>query len=433
MESFYPAHRKWRRSAVLIAALAGASLAFGAPPSVATDELTDDATGYELQTGPSEDQQAIVDAATDYVAGDAATAVSLASSASAQRAVPLAESGDGVVRLSSAQGAVAFGKGGDISIAASVGLELRIDLGLSTGAADIVDDSMVVPDAAPATDMVARATDRGVQVLAILADETASNEIVFPLDVPDGTELAVQNDGSIAVLSKVEREVELPGEAARTAEAVEAVVGEKFTSIDDLDSLTDEEIELLAALPDPETRTVTEVEQIAEIEAPWAVDADGQAVPTQYILHGNELIQIVDTSPDTAFPVVADPSWKWWVEKGAKCAGGAISLGALGYAKIAVGIAKLVVKLRAAKAGTSLAKAYSAWKKLGSSNSAIFKEIVKQIKALGNKVVKHGYSGIAKHKATSSKAAASITLLKEGAAVVAGVFGLGACYDMIRA
>lgn len=40
----------------------------------------------------------------------------------------------------------------------------------------------------------------------------------------------------------------------------------------------------------------------------WATDAAGKAVPTSYSIDGNELVQTVDlSSPDIAFPVVADP------------------------------------------------------------------------------------------------------------------------------
>lgn len=40
----------------------------------------------------------------------------------------------------------------------------------------------------------------------------------------------------------------------------------------------------------------------------WARDAEGDDVPTHYEISGNELTQVVDlSSPDIAFPVVADP------------------------------------------------------------------------------------------------------------------------------
>lgn len=46
----------------------------------------------------------------------------------------------------------------------------------------------------------------------------------------------------------------------------------------------------------------------AQIAAPWAKDANGNAVPTRYEVNGSTLTQIVDFDSATAFPVVADPS-----------------------------------------------------------------------------------------------------------------------------
>lgn len=52
----------------------------------------------------------------------------------------------------------------------------------------------------------------------------------------------------------------------------------------------------------------------AVIAAPWAKDANGAPVPTRFEVQGSTLIQIVDFTAKTAFPVVADPSvsWLWW-------------------------------------------------------------------------------------------------------------------------
>ncbi|TPW73191.1 hypothetical protein [Schumannella sp. 10F1B-5-1] len=43
----------------------------------------------------------------------------------------------------------------------------------------------------------------------------------------------------------------------------------------------------------------------------WATDAKGNAVPTHYEVDKGELRQVVDFTADTAFPVVADPTF-WW-------------------------------------------------------------------------------------------------------------------------
>lgn len=43
-----------------------------------------------------------------------------------------------------------------------------------------------------------------------------------------------------------------------------------------------------------------------QIAAPWAIDADGKSLPTEYDIEGSKVTQVVDTS-NAAFPVVADP------------------------------------------------------------------------------------------------------------------------------
>ena len=47
--------------------------------------------------------------------------------------------------------------------------------------------------------------------------------------------------------------------------------------------------------------------QYGTIGAPWAKDANGNPVPTSYSVSGDTLIQTVDFTSSTAFPVVADP------------------------------------------------------------------------------------------------------------------------------
>jgi hypothetical protein len=48
---------------------------------------------------------------------------------------------------------------------------------------------------------------------------------------------------------------------------------------------------------------------LGSIPAPWAKDAAGKPVPTHYNVVGQTLVQTVDFSATTSFPVVADPSY----------------------------------------------------------------------------------------------------------------------------
>lgn len=55
---------------------------------------------------------------------------------------------------------------------------------------------------------------------------------------------------------------------------------------------------------------------IGSFATPWARDANGSDVPTSYSLEGNTLVQQVNFSENTAFPVTADPTWSWGIATG---------------------------------------------------------------------------------------------------------------------
>ena len=48
---------------------------------------------------------------------------------------------------------------------------------------------------------------------------------------------------------------------------------------------------------------------VGEVKAPWAVDANGNAVDTKYVVSGSKLTQLVNADANTAYPVVADPTY----------------------------------------------------------------------------------------------------------------------------
>lgn len=298
---------------------------------------------------------------------------------------------------------------------------------------EIVDNLAISTNKSEDLDLVQRPTAQGEQFLTVLGSEKAPTQLSYELDLPKGSELKQLDDGSIEISAPTNVEVDLPGEDQRIEAAVAEVFGTKITSLDDLDNITDEQFDELASIPDVETKTITQMQPLATIEAPWAVDGAGNAVNTSYTLDGNTLTQTVEVGADTVFPVVADPSWTWWAEKGAKCVGSLVTLGAFGYAKISLGIAKLVTKMSKASKTSSLGKAYAAWNKLGTSNKAKFNELIARAKNFAQDVVKKGASSaFAKHRKQSTKSAAMLVLLREGGLVVASVFGVKSCFEVVR-
>ncbi|ROS28646.1 hypothetical protein EDF22_0371 [Rathayibacter sp. PhB127] len=119
-------------------------------------------------------------------------------------------------------------------------------------AAALADGGVVYPAAHSATSVVVG--DRGVQMLTTIADAQAPADYSYDVTLAEGQRL------------------ELLGEGAAVVDA-------------------DGGVALL-------------------IGAAWAIDADGDRIPTHYSVSGSTLTQTVDhTAPEVAYPVVADPAW----------------------------------------------------------------------------------------------------------------------------
>ncbi|WCT05916.1 polymorphic toxin type 24 domain-containing protein [Rhodococcus qingshengii] len=94
----------------------------------------------------------------------------------------------------------------------------------------------------------------GERTLVLINDATSPRSYRFPLNVPEGGHATKNPDGSISVFDVAGREV-------------------------------------------------------THYDAPWAYDATGKPVPTEYEIDGNELVQHVYPEHDSLFPILADPSW----------------------------------------------------------------------------------------------------------------------------
>ncbi|MEV5579751.1 hypothetical protein AB0L39_14475 [Streptomyces parvus] len=86
---------------------------------------------------------------------------------------------------------------------------------------------------------------------------------------------------------------------------------------------------------------------VGTIDAPWATDAAGRPVPTDYRLEGVTLVQTVAPPSETTFPVVADPKLTYGVgiylnATGAEWKSYAIAAGGVGYFANMVGCAQLI-------------------------------------------------------------------------------------------
>jgi hypothetical protein len=132
----------------------------------------------------------------------------------------------------------------------------------SVGDAEVVDGDTVYVDERAETSFVVDARADGARIMSVLTSPRAPREFTYDLHLPEGTQLLERADGSVDV--------------AVVWEGVEVIVG--------------------------------------TVAAPWAVDAQGNSVPTHYEVAGDTLTQHVSVTSGTQFPVIADPtySWKWW-------------------------------------------------------------------------------------------------------------------------
>ncbi|MFJ7903160.1 DNRLRE domain-containing protein [Streptomyces sp. NPDC096198] len=168
--------------------------------------------------------------------------------------------------------------------------------------------SVVHADAASAVDTVVQPTlAGGSRTLQVIKKAGAPQEYRVPLSLPAGARLRQEGDGSIVIVPA-----------------------------------------------DPD-------EPVAAVNAPWAKDARGNDVPTSYRLDGDTLVQRVDFTAATAFPVVADPwwnpfTWKWKrIGKTVKNAAKKCGVGALA-AYVPVQSHHVSVNIQRARSGLRMVK-----------------------------------------------------------------------------
>lgn len=214
----------------------------------------------------------MAEAAQAYEAGVPRTAAALVDAASPVDSVDLNKSSGGFVTQDLDGSAVEIDKRGEVTLSAPGVSDIGVSVAGATGRSVLADGAAVRSEALPSTDVVTRATDDGVQIVAVLNDENAPDTITFPVDLPEGGRLVAQPDGGVVVQAPVQG----------TANGPESVF-----------------------------------QDIAEIAPAWAVDANGDPIASRYEVEGDDLVQLISTDRKTAFPVVADP---WFIPAAAAAA-----------------------------------------------------------------------------------------------------------------
>lgn len=175
--------------------------------------------------------------------------------------VPVTEAADGEFV---SQGAVDLTAPADGDGTISLGNgDLAITLAPEASSAEGVlaqDGTLVYPADDTGVATAVQPLDSGVRIQTVLADADAATSFSYTLE---GVDLAIQPDGSIALY------------------------------------------------PEGTLTSGVTATGIGFIDAPWAFDAAGAAVPTHYEVAGDTFVQIVEPPADAAYPVVADPT-AWW-------------------------------------------------------------------------------------------------------------------------
>ncbi|MFE9764240.1 hypothetical protein ACFYPC_06855 [Streptomyces sp. NPDC005808] len=159
---------------------------------------------------------------------------------------------------------------GKLTVTDSTGIQIAIGLPGSPLAFPQASSHGTVVYAQPkgSVDVAAQVREDGsVSALITMNNPTAPTEHSFLLDLPSGAHPVIDEDGSLIVVD-------------------------------------------------------TAGKLLGTFDEPWAKDANGQRIPTDYRLEGNELIQTIHVNESTTYPVVADP--KWW-DKTKYLGGGMVS------------------------------------------------------------------------------------------------------------
>lgn len=253
-----------------------------------------------------------------------------------------------------------------------------------------------------------------VVIAAVGSSTTSVTDGVAVSDPVGGSSLkamahTTSGGGQIAFLIESERSAP---EATFTVETTLDTSWEK---------LPDGGLKLIDALGNP----------LVTINKPWAIDANGQQVPTHFEMGDGFFTQIVDTE-GAAFPVVADPSAWWYAQKATLCLANIAAFGSIAAKAASIGT-KIYKRLKAAKTGTQLHKAYQAWKKMGGSNTDRAKALWSTLKEFAKEVKNVGFAK-ARHKVEQkgTKFKYGMVVLFGAAGVVADVLGVKDCIALVK-
>ncbi|WP_150109971.1 hypothetical protein [Crystallibacter crystallopoietes] len=151
--------------------------------------------------------------------------------------------------------------------------------------------------------------DGSVRIQAVVEEAAPVHELGYELSLPAGAQLHQQPDGSVIVLADP---AAVPVLDAEPLPEGDAALAELLPTAEEVDTAAVDAANAEAAAlsaGDPVDTAPAGTVALAAMPTPWAVDATGQSLPTEYKVEGDTVVQVVDTS-QAVFPVVSDP---WFI------------------------------------------------------------------------------------------------------------------------
>lgn len=155
-------------------------------------------------------------------------------------------------------------------------------------------------------------------------------------------------------------------------------------------------------------------EAIAQVEVPWAVDAEGVHVPTHFEVEGATLVQVVEHRGGTyAYGVVVDPSVVWWTKNIGICA------------------AQIALILVPGKLATVTAKFVTLAKKSAKIRKAL--DIINQVGGVADplRLMKVYVTSRGKDVSAANKKRLK-QIFEYGASMLVEELGIGTCYTVAK-
>lgn len=250
-------------------------------------------------------------------------------------------------------------EGDDLGISTSL-LESGVELEMTVEGAEITSaDSGVTVATGDATGetFIAQTTAAGGQLLYVMETADASEDFEITVDLPVGFEWTPQADGAL-----------------------------HLTGSDPL------------AAP------------LAVVEAPWAIDATGAALPTAFQVTPEGIVQTIDTT-GAEFPVVADPSWWWWASTTTMCVAEIGTL-LIGGVKVVAAFAKADKIIKASRA------ILTAYNKLGGTMSRFLDVLKRYVQN--------------KKNLTAAQATALREFMGAAGTSLMNILGIGSCWAIYQ-